>query len=401
MPLLAQCGYGRNTKIEDGIQANTLAGVIMSPRDEKPERLEPFCSELRQISPDAFILFDPQFYATPLSSARDGQLSNYPYYKGNVGLSRNRFRPNQIQSYVKDCLGYQYTCLPDLSRLISPTVGFGEFDDAWSQIALNMADASIDFHAESDSEPALLISIMIPELALRDFVKMNEFLDTLSAMDVAGFYLIVQRNGNSLNPAMDSVALANMMYLVYVLGELNQFELVMGYSDWIGGLFQAVGATYSASGWHNGLRQFSMARFLPTTGGGRARKRYSSFPMLSSPLLTPELDDIYKLDMLPFALTNSPHDEILLDGPGQKETEWTDAIACQAHWHSLELFYTAVESVQGVPAKLERALATINTAEILYTQFQTAGVQFEVTTGPAHLSFWRDAIQRFRQEAAI
>lgn len=401
MPLLAQCGYGRSDKIEQGIQAGTITGVILSPRDERRDRLESFCADLQRNAADSTVLFDPQFYAAPLTSPRDGNLSEYPYYANNTGLSRNQFRPRQIQEYVRAVLDYQQQNLPGLAYLISPSVAFDDFRDSWSQIALSMAEASIDDWVIRENAPPLLITVLVSEQSLRDANRMNEFLDTLSALDVRGFYLLVQRSSTSLDPAMDPIALGNMLFFVYVLAELNGYEVVMGYSDWMGGLYQAAGATLSASGWHNGLKQFSFGRFLPQSGGRRPRKRYSSLPMLSCPLVVPELEDIYRVGLLNTVLTGGPHDSILSNGPAKGETAWSDAVSCLAHWESLSRFYAAIEQQQRAGARMDATLVAIQAADALYTRLQAAGVQFETTTGPGHLQSWRDAIARFRQEAAI
>lgn len=401
MPLLAQCGFGRSDKIEEGLQANTITGVILSPRDERRERLEGFCADLHRDSPDFKLLFDPQFYAAPLANPRDGNLSDYPYYMNNTGLSRNQFRPRQIQAYVKACVDYQLQALPGLTYIISPTVAFDDFRDSWSQIALGMAEATVDdWSARNDPRP-LLVSIVVAESALRDAHRMNEFLDTLSTIETSGFYFIVQRNSNALDPAMDEISLANMLFFVYVLGALNGYEIIVGYSDWIGGLCQAAGATLSASGWHSGLKQFSLARFLPQSGGRRPRKRYSSLPLLSVPLISPELEDIHRVGLLPDILTGGPHDHLLSGGPSRGETAWTDAISCLAHWESLSRFYASIERCPTVPSRLDSAVDSIRAAEARFVQLQTMGVQFETATGPQHLQVWRNAIMSFRREAAI
>ena len=401
MPLLAQCGYGRSTKIEQGRDAGTIRGVILSPRDEARARLEEFCADLQKTAADFAVLFDPQFYAATLSNARDGHLVDYPYYTNNSGLGRNRFRPSQIQQYVKECLDYQIQSLPGLAYLISPSVPFDDFRDSWSQIALSMAEASIDDWSPREGVPPLLVTIVLSESSLRDATRMNEFLDTLSALEVPGFYVLVQRNSATIEPAMDAVSMANLLFFVYVLATLNNYQIVMGYSDWMGFLFQAVGATMSASGWHNSLRQFTLARFLPQTGGRRARKRYSSLPLLSCPLILPELEDVHLARLLPSVLTGSTHDHILSGGPGHGEANWTDAVSCLAHWESLSKLYAAIESRHTVPARLTAAEGRIRTAQGLYTRLQASGVYFEAATGPDHLASWLDAIAAFRQEASV
>jgi len=401
MPLLAQCGYGRSDKIEQGLAAESISGVILSPRDEGRARLESFHADLRRAVPTATVLFDPQFYAATLSNARDGNLPEYPYYTNNSGLSRNQFRPRQIQDYVRACLDYQVQSLPGLTYLVSPSVSFDDFRDSWSQIALSMAEASIDYWPELNTETPLLITIVLSESSLRDPTRMNEFLDTLSALEVSGFYLLIQRNSTTLAPAMDVGSMSNLLYFVYILATLNDYHVVMGYSDWMGFLFQAVGAAMSASGWHNSLKQFTLSRFLPQTGGRRPRKRYSSLRLLSCPLVVPELEDVYRARLLPSVLTGGTYDYILQDGPGRGESAWTDAISCLAHWESLSRLYAAVEAPPTVPARLVAATNLIRSAEAAYTRLNVAGIYFEPSTGPEQLSLWLDSIAAFRQEASI
>ena len=40
MSILAQCGYGRGGKTERGLSDDVVHGAIMSPRDERKDRLE-------------------------------------------------------------------------------------------------------------------------------------------------------------------------------------------------------------------------------------------------------------------------------------------------------------------------------------------------------------------------
>jgi len=347
------------------------------------------------------VLFDPQFYAASLRNARDGHLSEYPFHANDSGLGRNQFRPRQIQRYVSNCLEYQSLSLPGLAYLVSPSVPFDDFSDSWSQIALNMAEASVDDWQSRQGAPPLLVTIVLSESSLRDFTRMNEFLDTLSTLDTAGFYVLVQRTSAVPEPAMDITSMANLLYFVYVLASLNDYRVVVGYSDWMGGLFQSVGATFSASGWHNSLRQFTLARFMPQRGGRRARKRYSSLPLLSCPLVVPELEDVFLAGLLGNVLTGGVHDRVLSRGPRRGEGDWTDVISCLAHWESLSRFYGGIESQVAVSARLNTAEQSIRAALALYAQLQASNVYFEAATGPDHLSDWLDSLRIFRNEATV
>src|SRR4051812_34226281 len=142
--LLAQAGYGRGQKVHRAMDENLIGGVILSPKDERRERLEDCVVELRQAHADALLMVDPQFYVTTVSVPRDGRLPEYDYYADHAPLSRTQFSPRQISRYVGACLDYQHNSLTGLSYLLAPSVLFEDFRDSWSQIALNMAEAGID-----------------------------------------------------------------------------------------------------------------------------------------------------------------------------------------------------------------------------------------------------------------
>ena len=401
MSVLAQCGYGRGEKVTKGISSRCIAGAILSPRDESRERLETFCSELAVLPETPDILFDPQFYAATLRTPRDGNLSDYPYYANNCGLSRNNFKPSQIQKYVSECIDYQLDALRGLTRIISPSVPFDDFRDFWSQIAIGMAEASADHYSTRQANAPLLISVVVSETAMRDLNRVNEFLDALSTLDVHGFYLLVQRSSGTLQHAMDSMAMANLMYFVHVLSRLNNYEVIVGYSDWLGFLLGAAGANMTATGWHNGLRQFSLNRFLPQTGGRRPNKRYSSVPLLSCPLIVPELEDIFLAGSLPQVMTGTQYDELLNKGPANGEGKWSDEVACLAHWQSMTNLLSPIESIVSAPDRLDAVIQTIQSSQALYAQLEASGITVEAKTGPDHLEVWLNSIRIFRQEAGV
>lgn len=398
--LLAQAGYGKGSKIHTALDEALVSGVIFSPKDERRENLEECVSELRGDHADAWIMVDPQFYATTVSVPRDGRLPEYDYYADHAPLSRTQFSPRQIAGYVQACLNYQNS-LPGLSYILSPSVLFDDFRDSWSQIALNMAEASIDHHDSLAHAPPLLVTVVTSELALRNATGLGEFLDALSGLEVDGFYLLVNRSSSGYQAAMDTRAMENLMYFVHVLAHLNDYQVVVGYSDWLGFLLHAAGASATATGWHQSLRQFSMARFEPAGSGRRPRKRYSSTPLLSNPLIVPELDDIYRVGLLNNVLSGSDHDAILRNGPAAGEARWTDEIGCLAHWAAVGRAVAQIEAQRRPAAKLNTALGLIDGAVTLYDRLLNRGVNFEPQTGPDHLTSWRDSVLAFRHAAGV
>jgi hypothetical protein len=401
--LLAQVGYGRGSKVHEGLDEGTVTGAILSPKDEGRDRLEQCVIDLRSSYSDSVVMIDPQFYVTTLNTPRDGHLPEYDYYAAHAGLGRTQFSPRQIERYVGDCLNYQHNSLDGISYLVSPNVMFDDFRDSWSQIALNMAEAAVDHRDRRLSDPVpLLVSIVTSEVALRSATGLAEFLDALSSLEADGFYILVHRNSSTYQAAMDPNAMANLMYMAYVLARVNDYQVFVGYSDWLGMLLQAVGTTGTASGWHQSLRQFNMGRFMPAEGGGRARKRYSSAPLLSAPLLEPELEDIFRAGRINDVLTGSSHDAILRGGPAAGANRWTDPIACRAHWASLESILSPV-STGRIPSRLVAATQLIDQAETLYARLAARPnfVNFEAQTGPGHLAQWREAITAFRAMAGV
>ena len=145
--LLAQCGYGKSEKVQKGLRDGSVEGVILSPRDESQEHLVEFSHQIRNEFKNALILFDPQFYAATLADPRNGKLLEYRYYSDNRRLSRTQFGARHVSKYAKDCLDFQHSELGTVDYLISPSVVFEDFQDSWSQVALNLADASLDYHS--------------------------------------------------------------------------------------------------------------------------------------------------------------------------------------------------------------------------------------------------------------
>ncbi len=398
--LLAQAGYGRGNKIQTALDEDLVGGVILSPKDERRDRLEACVSELRGDHTDALVLVDPQFYVTTVSVPRDGRLPEYDYYANHAPLSRTQFSPRQIAEYVRQCINYQND-LVGLSYILSPSVLFDDFRDSWSQIALNMAEASIDHHGSLRNAPPLLVTVVTSELALRNATGMGEFLDALSGLEVEGFYLLVNRSSSGYQAAMDTRAMENLMYFVHVLAHLNEYRVVVGYSDWLGFLLHAAGASATATGWHQSLRQFSMARFEPAGGGRRPRKRYSSTPLLSNPLIVPELEDIYRAGLLGNVLSGNGYDAILQAGPAVGEARWTDEIGCLAHWAAVGRAIERIEAQRRPAAKLNTAIQLIDGAMTVYDRLRPRGVNFEPQTGPDHLTSWRDSVVAFRHSAGV
>jgi len=397
MALYAQHGYGKSDKIDTALAEGTLRGVVLSPRDEKPDNLEAYIGSLRGQYGDAVqIMVDPQFYASTITPARDGNLPYYDYYK--AGLTRRSFiANNDIANYVAGVLQHQTSL--DVSRVLSPTVFVNAFNDPWSQISLSLALETIDAHSKLNDAAPLLLSVVIDEAALRDQSAVEEFLDIVSVWQPHGYYILVRFSDQRYPCQLDEVVLSNLMYLVYALAEVNGFEVICGFSDFVGVLMSAVGATANCAGWHNSLRQFSLKRFQPATGGKQPRSRFSSARLLNSILIIPELDTIYQQGLLNQVLTGTAYEQAVANGPA--DAPWPRATECLHHWAVLQSLDAGIAAVPGVAARLDFATQQVQQAVGLYAILDQAGIPFQQETGPRNLDVWRRAIRAFRTDAGI
>ena len=396
--IYAQHGYGKSDKIETGLREGSLAGVILSPRNESPEKMIDFVDHLRQeFLSEIDILFDPQFYVSTISDPNLGYLAEYPYHQAR--LTRGRFvSPTDVNRYAEQALAYQTDL--SLDRLIAPTVMFDDFRDPWSQIALQLAQESTNVHATLDVPPPLLVSLAFDESALRSREAADEFLDIISLWDVAGFYLLVRQNDSSYPAQFDESVLANLMYFVYTLSEINDFEVVCGYSDLTALPLHAVGATAAGTGWFNSLRQFSLTRFLPAIGGQPARARYTSGPLLNSILVVPELQTIYEVGSIDGVLSSTTRDGTFAT-TSPADVPWPANVASLHHWEVISGLASQIAGQGSIPDKLGFLEDLVQGALGRYTVLDEAGVPFQAPSGPRNLHLTHRAIRSFRLDAGI
>ena len=132
-----------------------------------------------------------------------------------------------------------------------------------------------------------------------------------------------------------------------------------------------------------------------------AAKAISSTPLLSNPLIVPELEDIFRTGALGTVLSESNYDDILLGGPAVGEASWTDEIGCLAHWAAVRRAIERIEAQPRPAAKLNTAVQLIDTARSLYDRLLRRGLNFDPQTGPDHLTSWRDSVLAFRQNVGV
>lgn len=391
MKLYAQHGWGKSEKITAGLDTEILQGVVLSPHDEEPSDLAAYVRELAARRPKPDILFDPQIYVSLIPDAIEGKLPQYAaYYRPDLNL-RDLAGSRRIQELARNSLDFQKSLR--LTHILSPTIIMEGFADRSAQVALSLAQESIEYweSVSSDSRP-LLISFVFSESALAHHDQVAEFLDTISLYEASGFYLVVDRNHGTYSQDFDARRLAEMLRIIFSLRQ-SRFEVVTGYSDIVSALFAAVGASASATGWSQKLRRFNRSRFQPSRGGRQPRERYSSGPLLNSIFLT-ELDACQDVGKLRAVRSNTSYDSVFDGRSYPSGVSWSPATSTLHHWATTKKIIESLPdgSSRGRIAFMKRLIVDART---LYNELARLGVRFEGPNGPAHLSNWLDGLDDF------
>ena len=392
MSIFAQHGWGKSDKIERGLADGSIDGLIMSPRDETPENLAAYLGRIAKDQPTAERLVDPQLHIGSVWPVNAGKLPRYDHYKKHV-LSPIDFSPQNIQQMTRSTLRWQRDL--DISTVLAPTVMVDDLSSRWAQIAMMLAQEATSQYG--DSRP-LLLSLVVGEDALRHRGAVDDWLDELTRLDVDGFYLIVRRSSEQYKQQIDADVLVSLLRVCYSLGELNQYRILCGYTDMVTLLLHAVGIAGSGSGWFAGLRQFTLRRFRPRTGGRQPRPRYSSTALLNSIYIS-ELDGIYNAGGISEVLSGTDYDTRFSAGTNPENVAWPNDDAALHHWNVLANIARSVE-IDGIEKRLNRASELIAHARATYAQTGRF-VPFATETGSAHLDQWLDALRRFKVDVGL
>lgn len=390
MALLAQHGYGKGTKIEKGLANGDLKGLIFSPKGDFEMVNMDYARKLKQKYHDVEVYFDPQFYLCNFpGDLSTGKLASYSFYESGMtraALSRLSFLGDVCDKVfdTQNNIG--------VSKYFTPTILFHDFDDVESQIAINFAYLGID-RIEAHSED-LMVSLCINEGAFRNRKSMEEFLNTITLLDVKGFYIIIDRTAVAQKSTdISPDVLVNIMRFVNSLSIDNKFEIIMGYSDMLSVPFAAVSNAVFACGWFNSLKRFSQNSFIKASGGKHAKARYTSASLMSSLLLIPELSSITRQELMDNVLADSPYTERAVKRPG----EWSDEISCLHNWHVLNSLISEIQSYKNIKDRLSCLINKIEDAGSLYKDLKKYTV-LDGASDDKHLKKWLEAINMYKQD---
>jgi hypothetical protein len=278
-----QHGYGKSTKIWDCIRDGVVSGVILSPGHEDVTTL---VDTARGVSAQGKkVLVDPQSYI--YSTNPQGQLRYHEAQGIRFSKMHWALTASDLASIVEDV-----RAVNERSEIPGPWIAPAPFHrslvDYWVPLSVQLARTAEQVWAEG-----AIATLAIDEAALSDWDRVADWLDAITTLDVQGFYLIVSRRTPTYPPLpWETVALTNLLRLIYTLTALNEYEVYWGYADVDGLLGIAAGATAVAAGWTYGLRQFGVERYSEQRAGGAPAVPRVYAAGIMSDLRHNEADDI-------------------------------------------------------------------------------------------------------------
>jgi hypothetical protein len=375
-----QQGYGKSDKIKRLYDAGLLGGVLLSPADEEPPALQ----ATLESTPDIEALLDPQtyVYSIPGGTARCHEAHGLDIPNLNWGMPASEVE-GVVRSVIdaNDGLG--------VTNLIAPTCVQRSLNDVWTSLALQMARTTISIVG---GQRRVFVSSVIEEPALANWEDVANWLDVATGLDADGFYVIVDRVTQGSYPAMWNPShLTNLLRLVYSLSQLNEYEVLAGYSDIEGILQIAAGASGSAAGWFYSLRAFSDSKWQPSSGGRQAIPRAFSVGLLTPLLAVGEGEQVARSELGADAYP----DEAVRTALSNNPEGWSLVDAASHHLGSLAMVVNDVAQQNPISARLDAVEARLADAHGRLVTLEQQGVPFSGAYGQ-RLETFRRALDSFR-----
>lgn len=376
--ILCQDGYQGRNLLRRGLAEGALDGVVLSPRYHAPNEMIDVGTELA--STGAFVVVDPEFQLSLVPDAALLQLSAYPYFAPN--LSRRSFSGRIISDVVASCLRFQMDC--SCSALLTPSLELASSRDWMSQVVLAMNEEAV---AQRDSlvPVPLYASLCIGEALLASDDQVDELLDMVTTLEVAGFYIVAARARQDPMwscPGAD-VMFGNLLYISAILRS-NGFDVLLGYSDIGGALAIAAGAGSIATGWFKSQRHYCADAIVASGFGRQPRKAYASAPLMTWVFLEPDLDVIRQHGMLGDVLSGTEHDGLIAD---REYDAWRREPMVLGLWSTMK---TLELSTFPRDSGLELAAVRLQEARQLHNLLRAANLPLESDFG--HLASWPRAL---------
>lgn len=383
-----QHGYGKSNKIEMVNVSGTVAGVILSPTHEDIGALTNTVGLCRDLG--LRVMLDPQSYiysTRPQGAAR---------HHATHGIELTSMQWSASAATVGQHLAAVQSANRDIS-VESPLIASAPFNqnltDYWIPASLQYARTATDLWQDT----TVFATVAVSQTALSDWNQVVDWLDALTTLDVAGFYLVVDRGSQPYPPGpWDPRILANILRAIHTLTCINEYELVWGYADVDGILGIAAGATGVASGWSYGLRQFNVSRYSEDRTGGATPVPRLYLDRIFADVRNNEATDIFQNSVGRELLSPVLPDEF----PDGIFESLTNPRAQVQHLVELSL---AVNDV-AVSGNIEQRVALVEERVGIGIEILNRLSQTGLTLDPRYLSrlaSYREALALFREETDL
>ncbi|MDQ3573618.1 MAG: hypothetical protein M3404_01650 [Actinomycetota bacterium] len=365
MTFWIQHGYGKGDKVSRLVDTGLVTGgVILSPGDEERGALSSTVQGLGDRS--VRVLVDPQFY---VHSIQGGQARCHESNGLDFGEVSWFVSPREMEQHVDAVLELSRSL--GLTEHIAPAPYLASFNDVWAPISLQYSRAFVD---AADAEEAF-VSVVAEDAAFGDWDATAQWLDALTTLDCHGVYLLIGHRGRTYPFPWESDRLANVLRVIYALGELNEYEVVWGYADIAGLAGLAAGAGGIATGWYHSLRLWTPQKWIPQTGGRQANPRVFLSPLLSPLEAVGEATSAARSALGPEVFS----DGALLRRFRQGDPAWGVTDAWYQHMEALASAATAVNGEDAVQDRVAVVDELLVGADTLLTRLDAAGVAVSPT----------------------
>ena len=357
--------------------------MILSPAGEDPASLEATSRQLEEWGVRRLV--DPETYVYAIEGGTAGR-----HESNGVAFSDLSWfvSPTEVSQHVAAIIALNDRL--GVPEVVAPSPLLSSFTDTWAPVGIQYIRAT----SEAADGRRVWASVVAEDAAFSNWDEVAGWLDALTKVDVSGVYLVVAHSssGGAYPTRWDAGRLTNVLRLIYWLSDINQYEVLWGYSDVPGLLGMAAGASGGATGWFHSQRCFSSQKWIPREGGRPANPRVLSGAMLSSLDATGEaiacLESSIAESLIP---EESVRDRIRAGTWGLTESR-------QQHLDSMAVRYTnrAGFRSEWVDQTLDVIKEAIECTEVLRSE----GVVID-TSHRSRLESYRDAVTLFADSEGI
>lgn len=353
MTFYVQHGYGKGQKIPAVMSGEHLTGVILSPGDEDPGALSETARSCRASALD--VLIDPQTYYYSTRPAGRGR--NHEAHELGINDLSWAQDAQSVSTHIDRIGQINNSTNPD-GRWIAPGPLQDSFADLWTPLSVQFARTA----SQAWGSERTIATLAVDEAGLSEWSAIERWLDVATTLPVRGFYIVVSRPSTAYpSTPWAPTKLANLLRLIHALTELNELEVIWGFSDFEGLLGLAAGANAMAAGWSYTLRQFSSSKWMsPSTGGRAPAVRTHLQRLWALPRAETETAALFASDLREAIFTAAEvarFEEVPFDALGRvdAQVDHMKSLAARADWLAAEP--GATERVSTVGASLDNAIA--------------------------------------------